>query len=521
VQVQGERNQGVAAALMQGLRAGSSQAWATLYDQLAPGIHRFAVSCLSGDAETAEDVVVETLADAARGIARFDPQKSSLSAWIYGIARRVVQTELRKRARRKSPPAWAHVSFEDLAEPSEREDLGARTAARLDAQTRIAGLGSLLSDAETELLTLSSIEELPVREIGRVVGRSEQATQMLLHRARQKVRRTAIEGTLVVQGNECRWDGSRYWLRPGTQWFEGISDSRRGDETGHHTVLSPAGDEIVYDSTGSSVTVWPLASDHIWKAKRDGSDAVNLSGQAGLRGVNCYPTWSPDGTMIAFLHWDEPGGEAVEPGEIWAIKADGSEARRVVPKAILPASGVAWSPDGSCLLCGGVAAVPAAVPTWLDLWGRHVEVVPATTSYADWSPDGSKLAVIRRKRGRAEGEVGWWNQLVLTKADGSAPKVLVEQFIADAELGSHRPSAEELELEPAFDWRQDFLHWAGPAEPTWSPGGDKIAFLAALPLLDGEADLKQQIDAWVYDLVTRRLTKLTHDSNVQLSLSWR
>jgi Tol biopolymer transport system component len=34
-------------------------------------------------------------------------------------------------------------------------------------------------------------------------------------------------------------------------------------------------------------------------------------------------------------------------------------------------------------------------------------------------------------------------------------------------------------------------------------------------------DAKRQIDAWVYDLATRRLTKLTHDSNVQLSLSWR
>jgi RNA polymerase sigma-70 factor (ECF subfamily) len=400
VQVQGERNQGVAAALMQGLRAGSSQAWATLYDQLAPGIHRFAVSCLSGDAETAEDVVVETLADAARGIARFDPQRSSLSTWVYGIARRVVQTELRKRARRKSAPAWAQVSFEDLAALSESEDLGARTAARLDAQRRVAELSNLLSDTETELLTLSCTEELPVREIGRVVGRSEQATQMLLHRARQKARRTAIEGTLVVQGNECRRHGSSYWLRPCTQWLEGISGSRRGHETGHHTVLSPAGDEIVYASPGSPVTVWPLASQHIWKAKRDGSGAVNLSEQAGLGGVNDYPRWSPDGTMIAFVHWDEPGGEAVGPGEAWVMKADGSEARRLAPKAILPAPGVTWSPDGSHLLYDGVAAVPVALPASVDVCGRHLELVAATTSWADWSPDGSKLASIRKARGR-------------------------------------------------------------------------------------------------------------------------
>jgi Tol biopolymer transport system component len=110
---------------------------------------------------------------------------------------------------------------------------------------------------------------------------------------------------------------------------------------------------------------------------------------------------------------------------------------------------------------------------------------------------------------------------VVTKADGSAPKVLVEQFIADAEVDWRRPSAEELEIGPATDWRKDILYWAGPVEPTWSPRGDKIAFLAALPFPVGEVESRRQIDAWVYDLVTRRLTKLTNSPNVEMSLSWR
>ncbi|UCC68021.1 MAG: hypothetical protein JSV79_13075, partial [Armatimonadota bacterium] len=160
VQVQRKQKQEVSAALLRNLRASSSQAWAKLYDQLAPGIHRFAVSCLSGDVETAEDVVVETLAEAARGIARFDPKRSSLSAWIYGIARHRVQAQLRWCRRRKSVPAWAQVSFEDLSELADSHDLGERTAARLDAQRRIEDLHCVVSDAEMELVDLSAVEEL-------------------------------------------------------------------------------------------------------------------------------------------------------------------------------------------------------------------------------------------------------------------------------------------------------------------------------------------------------------------------
>jgi DNA-directed RNA polymerase specialized sigma24 family protein len=38
------------------------------------------------------------------------------------------------------------------------------------------------------VLVLSSIEELSVKEIGRVVGRSERAVHSLLHRAKAKAR---------------------------------------------------------------------------------------------------------------------------------------------------------------------------------------------------------------------------------------------------------------------------------------------------------------------------------------------
>jgi RNA polymerase sigma factor (sigma-70 family) len=521
VRVKRERKPDISGELLRGLRAGSSEAWAKLYDELAPGIHRFAVSCLSGDAEAAEDVVVETLALAARDIARFDPEKSSLSAWVYGIARHRVQAELRWCRRRKLVPARAQVSFEDVSELADSHDLGERTAARLDAQRRVEALTGLLSDAETEVLDLSAIEELPGQEIGRVVGRSEQATRALLKRAKQKVRRTAIEGTLIVEQNRRPRKEHGYRWGTGSHLFSGGDDWLVGDEYGECCEMSPLSDEIAYQSQGPGDQVAWVLSCHIWKAKRDGSDAVNLSEAAGLRGINEYPRWSPDGTMIAFVHWDETGAEWVGPGEAWVVKADGSEARRVVPKEIVPAHGCTWSPDGLCLSesprePGGVPALPGSA----DLWGRQVRLVRSVAGGAEWSPDGTRVAWSRVKRGHMEGELGYWRQLLVMEADGSRPRVVVEQFIADAQLDAQCAGQGEIEAGPGFDRRNDVLWHTGPKVPRWSPRGDKIAFVAALPWHPGAGHDMAQTDAWIYDLVTRRLTKVTNAEGTRKSLSW-
>ena len=179
------------AALVRGLRERAPEACAQLYNRFAPGIHRFAVTRL-GDVETAEDVVVETMVSAVRDIRRFNPRRSSLAAWLYGIARRRVQIEIRRQRRRKSVPASAQVSTEAVRETSDGRDLAATAAARLDAQRKVAHLRALLSDKEIEVLLLSCVEQLSAREIGQAIGRSERAVHSILHRARKKARERLV-----------------------------------------------------------------------------------------------------------------------------------------------------------------------------------------------------------------------------------------------------------------------------------------------------------------------------------------
>jgi RNA polymerase sigma-70 factor (ECF subfamily) len=176
------------AALLEGLRQNRPEACAALYDRFAPGIHRFAALRLSGDSQTAEDLVIQTLADAVRDIRRFNPRKSTLSAWLYGIARRRVQAEIRRRTMLKAVPLWAQIPIENLPQASDGRDLASEVVGRLEAQRLIAVMSVGLSDIEMEALTLSCVDQLSAREIGRILGRSERAVHSLLHRARRKAK---------------------------------------------------------------------------------------------------------------------------------------------------------------------------------------------------------------------------------------------------------------------------------------------------------------------------------------------
>ena len=105
---------------------------------------------------------------------------------------------------------------------------------------------------------------------------------------------------------------------------------------------------------------------------------------------------------------------------------------------------------------------------------------------------------------------------MVAQADGSTHRVLIERFIPDADLETARREwGEWLERWPEHDWLAGRLDGAGPAELTWSPAGDKIAFLAA----DAHAPMGWP-QAWVYDFVTRRLIKVTSEHNLDASLNW-
>ncbi len=275
--------------------------------------------------------------------------------------------------------------------------------------------------------------------------------------------------------------------------------------------MSPRMDQIVYD------TAWD--GYELWKVDIDGSNPVNLSALAGLSGASCIPRWSPDGSKIAFQHfYPVEGLLACEAGmSAWVMNADGTDAHQVTPDSMIHVEVGSWSPNGYRLLChmwDSAAWDPEGPPgqvveSWaftIDIDGTDLEVVPNLDAVdADWSPDGSKIITSWSEPDVVDGEPGVWRQLRVTDADGSNPQTLVEHFLPYS-------VAEALDMPSRY--------WVGPVKVTWSPRGDRIAFLAMLPVDPDWSPWPEQVELWIYDLVADDLTKLTDNLDHESWLSW-
>lgn len=130
----------------------------------------------------------------------------------------------------------------------------------------------------------------------------------------------------------------------------------------------------------------------LWIANRDGSAARLL---ARTEGNDEWPTWSPDGTRIAFE------SDVTGLGDIWVVNTDGTGLRRLTTDplpAVVADIDPAWSPDGSRIAFSstrdGQYAIFTMRPDGTDLrrispQGSHSDLEPA------WSPAGARLAVRR------------------------------------------------------------------------------------------------------------------------------
>ncbi|MGH9745568.1 MAG: RNA polymerase sigma factor [Candidatus Acidiferrales bacterium] len=76
--------------LLRRMLAGDEDAFALLYRRKHPAIYRFALH-MSGNATVAEDVTQEVFMTLIRDAKRFDPERGSLSGFLFGIARNHVR----------------------------------------------------------------------------------------------------------------------------------------------------------------------------------------------------------------------------------------------------------------------------------------------------------------------------------------------------------------------------------------------------------------------------------------------
>src|SRR5579862_4173280 len=84
--------------LLRWLAAGDEKSFVLLYRRYQGSLYRFALH-MSGSPQFAADVVQETFLAVIRGPAKFDPERGSAGAFLFGIARNQVHRLYEKESR--------------------------------------------------------------------------------------------------------------------------------------------------------------------------------------------------------------------------------------------------------------------------------------------------------------------------------------------------------------------------------------------------------------------------------------
>ena len=334
-----------------------------------------------------------------------------------------------------------------------------------------------------------------------------------------------VKGTIrtfdVVARADQTWDMSK------VQSFRGDATVHKPEAYRWMASPSPDGKQVAWCEGP-----WPRHNVDIQISNTDGSERVNLTKRAGVGGVNCCVSWSPDGRMLSFHHADPQEGQipCCAGWQTWLVNRDGSHAHQLMPEGF-PSNTGGWTRDGKRLRldCSdypgpvpGRRAYPPSRVFLVDPEGKQATLLPDVGGESYDSPDGSRIVSVTWTPAVRGGRAGTLNRLVLTRADGSNPRVLVEQFIATADIAKRYPTPEQRAIfDPAqLDWGADISARLGPRTPVWSPDGKAIAFLAALSYDPDGIFYLHQIEVYVYDLTTDTLTRMTNDQVGHIDVKW-
>ncbi len=204
-------------------------------------------------------------------------------------------------------------------------------------------------------------------------------------------------------------DGSN--ARPLTALTANFSGA--GNFAATDVVWSPDGNKLVYDSfraLDGSDSPAVLQLSNIWIVNADGSGSAPLTRATALHADSTRPGWSPDGSKIAFTSSrafdgsDAPNSSST--ANIWVMNPDGFGAIPLtrIDAPLAGSDNPSWSPDGTRLAFGSFRALDGsnALSNAGNVWVMNADgsgAVPLThlsvasdSDFPRWSSDGSKLA---------------------------------------------------------------------------------------------------------------------------------
>ena len=237
----------------------------------------------------------------------------------------------------------------------------------------------------------------------------------------------------------------------------------------------------------------------VWIMNADGSAPVSLTQGRHLQCVRL--AWSPDGTKIAYLAFDDDFFDSdgvlwvdYSQGAIWVMDANGGNPQQVGYLAAPRHEELFWAEDGSRIYYYRrsrnelfVVELDGSGSSPVD-WQEGAGIVRRFLDNRGRSPDGTKRAevVLQDDEGNA-----YLRLVSFAPSKGPQPSKQIEDFL---EILLPDLPYQQAELEPG---------WERIADPTtWSPDSMRIAFSAASEQGDKEV--------WVVDIDGSNLVELTN-----------
>ncbi len=155
-----------------------------------------------------------------------------------------------------------------------------------------------------------------------------------------------------------------------------------------------------FSSDGTKVVFSRMADHGLYVVDSKGGTPRLIAKAEGYVGS---PTWSPNGSRIAFTVYNELGPRG-PTFEIWTVNPDGSDLRQLVDLGECGgagcAGGLAWSQDASMLAFHSRRDIPLGTAVVESIYvvradGSGLHRINDDGFLPAWSPDGSRIAYLR------------------------------------------------------------------------------------------------------------------------------